>query len=525
MAVDRWLQRTRLRVRSIALGARVDRELDEELQFHIDQQTELNISRGLSRDDARRAALRAIGGVEQRKEECRDARRVSWLLDAIRDGRHGLRLLARTPAFAGAAILSLGLGIGANVSMFSIVDALLLKKLPVPNPDGLVQLVTVMEPPYRSDSVTLQRFERLQQASPPFSTMAAVWPIERANLTVDGSAGTASNIMTRVVLVTADYFATVGLDAAIGRVLTRGDDTEPPLAVVSDTFWKTRLGAGSGVLSKTLHLNGVTFAIAGVMPAGFTGLRVGMPADVWVPFAHGSKVMPEVPEATRAFVARVIGRIAPGLSMAQATAAMDVIYRQVLREELSRRGIKLDEAEFAKGFIELVDASRGVSPQRDAFRQSLLILMAGVALLLLVACANVANLLLARSAARQRELAVRLAVGAGRGRIARQMLTESALLASLGGLVGVAIASWANSVLASLLAAAPVSLLGQSMGLSLDLRIDPRVLVFATVVCALATMVSGIAPAVAAQRITPASTLRASPRLDWVALAGPARSW
>jgi ABC-type antimicrobial peptide transport system permease subunit len=197
----------------------------------------------------------------------------------------------------------------------------------------------------------------------------------------------------------------------------------------------------------------------------------------------------------------------------------------VLREELSRRGIKLDEAEFAKGFIELVDASRGVSPQRDAFRQSLLILMAGVALLLLVACANVANLLLARSAARQRELAVRLAVGAGRGRIARQMLTESALLASLGGLVGVAIASWANSVLASLLAAAPVSLLGQSMGLSLDLRIDPRVLVFATVVCALATMVSGIAPAVAAQRITPASTLRASPRLDWVALAGPARSW
>ena len=521
MAIDRWVARVALRLRSIVSGRRLDRELDDELQFHIDQQTELNISRGMRRDDARRAAVRAFGGVEQRKEECRDTRRVSWLLDAIRDGRHGLRLLARTPAFAAAAIVSLGLGIGANVSMFSIVDALLLKKLPLPNPNRLVQFVTVMEPPYRSDSVTLDTFERLQRASPPFSTMAAVWPIERANLTVDGSAPTAPDVMTRVVLVTGDYFATLGLDAAIGRVLTSADDTERPLAVVSDTFWKTRLGADPHVLSRTLHLNGVTFAIAGVMPAGFTGERVGMPADLWVPFTHGSKVMPEVPEATRAFVARVIGRIAPGLSMAQATAAMDVVYRRVLREELSRRGIKLDEAEFAKGFIELVDASRGISPQRDAFRQSLLILMAGVALLLLVACANVANLLLARSAARQRELAVRLAVGAGRGRIARQMLTESALLASLGGLAGVAIASGANGVLASLLAAAPVSLLGQSMGLSLDLRIDPRVLIFATVLCALATMLSGIAPAVAAQRITPASTLRASRTLGLGRHGGP----
>ncbi len=521
MAIDRWTARIALRLRSLVSGTRLDRELDEELQFHIDQQTDLNINRGMNREDARRAAMGALGGVEQQKEQCRDARHVSWLLDAIRDGRHGLRLLSRTPAFAAAAILSLGLGIGANVSMFSIVDALILKKLPVPNPDGLVQFVSVMEPPYRSDSVSLETFERLQQVSTPFSVMAAAWPIERANLTVNGSATSESHELTRVVLVTGDYFATLGVHAAIGRVLTPADDTERPLAVVSDTFWKTRLGADPGALSRTLHLNGATFAIAGVMPTGFSGERVGMPADLWVPFAHGSKVMPEVPETTRAFVARLIGRIAPGLSMAQATAAMDVAYRQVRRDEMSQRGIALDEAEFAKGFIELVDASRGISPQRDAFRQSLLILLAGVALLLLVACANVANLLLARSTARQRELAVRLAVGAGRGRIARQMLTESALLASLGGLAGVAVASWANRVLTSLLAAAPVSLLGQSMGLSLDLRIDPRVFMFATALCALASMVSGMAPALAAQRITPASTLRASPTLGLGRLDGP----
>ena len=191
-------------------------------------------------------------------------------------------------------------------------------------------------------------------------------------------------------------------------------------------------------------MNGTTYDVVGVTPPGFSGEWVGAPVDFWVPFALASKVMPEVPQGPRAFPARVIARLAPGLSVAQATAAAVVSFRQVDRQNRASRGIRIDEAEEARISVELVDASRGVSPQRNEIRQSLLILMAGVALLLIVACANLANLLMARSAARQRELAVRLAVGAGRGRIARQMLTESALIAGFGGLAGLAIAVWAT---------------------------------------------------------------------------------
>ena len=520
MAVDRWLRQLRLRIRSIVFGSAVDRELDEELQFHIDQQVAANLETGMTPDAARTAALRAFGGVQQRTEQCRDTRRVGWLFDCVRDVQHGLRLLRRTPAVATAAVLSLGIGIGANVSMFSLVDVLLLKKLPVPNPDGLVHFVAVVEPPYRATQMAFDTYERIRDASPPFESMAAVWPIDRANLTVDGQAP-ATNLTTLVVLVTGDYFRMLGVDAAIGRAITAKDETERPVVVVSDRFWRTRLGADPGVLSRTVRLNGVTFEVIGVMPAGFTGERVGMPADMWTPFSLAVAVIPEVPQGTRGAAAYLLGRLPKDLSIAAATPIVDELYKRVRRAELAARRITPNEAEFAKGYVELVDASRGISPQRDAFRQPLLILMAGVALLLLVACANVANLLMARSAARQRELAVRLAVGAGRGRIARQMLTESALLASLGGLAGLAIAAWAISALTSLLAAGPVSLAGQSSGLSLDLRIDPRVLLFATVLCAAATMVSGCAPAVAAQRVAPAAALRTNRTLGLGRLGGP----
>lgn len=519
MTIDRRLRRLLLRIRSIALGSRVDREMDDELRFHLDQQIAANIAAGMSDTDARQAALHAFGGVEQRREEIRDARRVSWLIDAARDARHGTRLLVRTPVFAIAAILSLGIGIGANVSMFSIVDALLLKKLPVPKPHGLVQLVPVVEPPYRATQIQYGFYEKLYAGSTPFETMALVWPIERANLTVDAAA--ASNLLTRVVLVTGDYFKMLDIDAAIGRALTRADETARPVVVLSDQFWRTRMGADPNVLSRTIHLNGVTFDIAGVMPAGFSGERVGLPADLWAPFSLAAQVMPEVPQGTRVASGYLMARLKAGMSIAAATPIAEAAYLRIRREDLTVRGIRIDDAELAKAYVDLDDASRGISPQRDAFRQSLLILTAGVGLLLLVACANVANLLMARSAVRQRELAVRLAVGAGRGRIARQMLTESALLATLGGAAGLAIAASAINVLSSLLAAAPVSLAGQSIGLALDLRLDPRVLLFTTVLCAAATMVSGVTPAIAAQRIAPASTLRASRTLGFGRRGGP----
>lgn len=517
--MDRWLRQFVLRIRSIVLGSRVDRELDDEMRFHLEQQIAINIASGMNPEEARRAALRAFGGVEQRKEECRDTRRVSWLIDAIRDGRHALRLLARNPVFAVAAVFSLGIGIGANVAMFSVVDALLLKKLPVPQPDGLVNVVVMTEPPYRRDDMPYQWFERLREGATSFSSMAAAWPMERANLTVDAAAlDTASAALTRVAVVSTGYFETLGVSAAMGRVFGPEDDTERPIAVVSDAFWRSRMHADRDFVRHTVHLNGVVYDVVGVTPPGFSGELVGMPTDLWVPVALASKVMPE---GAGGMTLRVIARLNPGVSAAQAEASILPLFREVYRENAAQYNVTLSESQLAAIELELADMSRGISPQRRSFRQSLLTLMAFVALLVVVGCANVANLLLARSSVRQRELAVRLAVGAGGGRIARQMLAESAIIAALGGLVGLALAVWATGVLSSLLAAAPVALNNQSSGIVLALSIDPRVLAFATALCGIAAASSGLVPAISAQRVAPASALRAARTLGLGRFAGP----
>lgn len=281
------------------------------------------------------------------------------------------------------------------------------------------------------------------------------------------------------------------------------------------------MGSDPEAMRHTLHLNGETYDVIGVTPEGFSGEWIGMPIDVWVPFAMASKVMPEVPQGPRFFPARVVARLQPGLSNEQATAATTVLFRQISRDATITAGGTVDEAKLARCRVELEDGSRGFSPQRRAFRQSLLILMAGVAMLLVVGCANLANLLMARSALRQRELAVRLAIGAGQGRIARQMLTESAVIAALGGLAGLVVAMWGTGVLSRLMASAPVSLAGQSTGLYFDLRLDPRVLLFATALCFVTGMLSGAVPAIAARRVSPASTLRASRTLGLGRLVGP----
>lgn len=519
MSVDRWLRQLVLRIRSLALGARVDRELDEELRFHVDQQVELNIRHGLTRDEARLAALRQFGGVDQRKEECRDTRRVGWLVDAVRDGRHALRLLARSPVFAVAAVLSLGIGIAANVAMFSVVDALLLRKLPVPQPDGLVNFVIMTEPPYRRDDLPQRTYESLREGATSFSSMAAVWPIERANVTVDAAPrDAASTSLTRVALVSPGYFETLGVTASMGRVLGPGDDTERPIAVVSDAFWRSRMHADRDFARHTVHLNGVVHDVVGVTPQGFSGELVGTPTDLWVPVALASNVMPE---GTGGLTLRVIARLKPGVSAAQAEAQMLPVLREATRENAALYKVTLSASQLDAIEVQLADMSRGISPPRRAFSQSLLTLMAFVALLAVVGCANVANLLLARSSVRQRELAVRLAVGAGRGRIARQMLAESAIIAGLGGLVGLALAVWAIGVLSSLLAAAPVALNNQSSGIVLALSIDSRVLAFATALCGITAALSGLVPAITAQRVAPAVTLRAARTLGLGRFAGP----
>ena len=523
MTLDRLRRIVRLRLRSLFSGSTIDRELDEELRYHLEQQIESNVARGMTPEAARTSALRAIGGIEQRKEEMRDTRRVGWIIDAGRDLRHGLRLLARSPVFAVVAVVSLSVGIAANVSMFSVVDALLLKRLPVTDPERLVY-ITWTEGKVRSSELAYPVYERLSEQAPPsLDGLAAVWHFERANLSVDVPAddGDVAPGLTRVELVTGNYFSILGVSAAIGRTLTNADAAGHPVAVISDRFWETRLGADSEATSHTLHLNGTTYDIVGVAPAGFMGEWVGVPVDIWVPFALASMVMPEVPQGPRAFPARAFARLASGWTSTQAAAAITAPFKQAWVEDLAAHGVQSSDAEIARLGVSLVDASRGYSSQRDVFRQSLLILMAAVVLLLIVACANLANLTLARSSTRQRELAVRLAVGAGRGRIARQMLTECVLIAALGGAIGMTLAIWTTRLLSVLIATAPVSLAGQSNGLTLDLHVDPRIAAFAIALCFITAILSGLAPALAAQRVAPASTLRANRTLGTGRFGGP----
>lgn len=445
-----------------------------------------------------------------------------WLERLGQDLRYTARVLRRSPAFTCVAILSLGIGIGANTAIFGIVDALLLKKLAVTDPDRLVLVDS-------NTRIGAIEFGRLRDLTSSFSSMSASWTIDRSNLTIDPRPGDVGIVsvddgQTRVGMVTADYFSTFGLNLA-GRTFTADEDHYPggaTVAVISYDFWRRRFALTPDIIGRTFRLNGATYDIVGVTPARFSGEWVGLPTDLWVPFALASTVMPEVPGGPERFPRRVIARLQPGVTAAQAKATTESLYRQILTEQAGPRATTASLDAIAQTRIALESAARGYSPQRVAFGQPLAILAAAVAVLLLTACANLANLLLARAAARQREILVRLAIGANRGRLVQQMLTESLVLSAAGGAAGLLIALWAGQVLATMVASAPVSLAGQGTGLVLDVHIDLRILFFVAAVSAIATLLFGLMPALSASRARLSGSLTdASSRVVGVERFGP----
>ena len=517
MGPERWLRIALLRLRSMVRSGQVERELDDELRHHLDRQIAAHVARGLTPAEARTAALRAIGRVQARKEEMRDAQGISLLRDFARDLKYGVRVLARSPVFAVTSILSLGLGIGANTAMFTAVDALMLKRLPVREADALV-LPTPAEGVARQESIPYPRFELVAErmVPSPYVSAAAIWTIDRSNLTVDpvgGGAAIDDPSLVKVGLASGDYFSTMGVAAIMGRTFTRDDNRAPgghPIAVISHAFWQHRVDADPRAIGRTIRLNGVRYEIVGVTPADFTGEWVGMPTDLWVPFMMASQVMPEVPGGPGLFPSRVVARLAPGLSREQAQAQATPMYRQISHDDHSGFQPPDREERIARTVIHLDPGARGYSPQRDAFAQSFAILMAGVAVLLMITCANLANLLLARGAARQRELALRLAIGAGRGRLIRQFLTESSLIAIGGWLAGLVVAIWATQALAGLFTTGPVALNGQGTGLRLPLALDLHALAFAGAVCLFCSLLIGVAPALGTRKVGLAQALRDS---------------
>jgi predicted permease len=409
------------------------------------------------------------------------------------DIQYGLRGMRRSPGFTAAAVLSLSLGIGANTAIFSVFDRLMLRALPVTDPERLVTFREAGE----TATESYPTYQRLRDGTDGFSSMAAVCDLDRSNLTVNGIGDGMGHPgeepgVVRVGLVSGNYFATLGVTAALGRTLTAEDDRVPgghPVTAISYAFWKRRFRQAPDVLGRTLSLNGTTYTVLGVAKPGFSGDLVGHPTDLWIPLAMQSQVVLERPglltNANPPWL-RIIARLRPGVSLPQAQAPLDVVYRRALAERLNLTPAMMREGE--RAHLEVQPASRGFSPDRQIFAQPLAILMIVVGLVLLIACANIANLLLARSQARQREMAVRLALGARSGRILRQLLTESLLLAALGGGSSLVVAVWGAGALEAMVAAGPEPV-------KLDLQVDGRILAFTGVLCLFTGVLFGMAPA------------------------------
>jgi predicted permease len=497
-----------VRLSGLFVRQRREREMAAEIESHFELHIADNLRAGMTPEDARRKALLGFGGIDKIKEEYRDRSGIPVLETALRDVRYAMRVLRRSPGFTATAVLSLALGIGANTAIFSVIDALILKQLPVRKPEELVMLRGTFQG--INFSTSYRAYENFRDSTPFFSAISAVSNVDRYNVTIQ-SRGSAEPELVRVGVATGNYFSTLGVQARIGRTFTAEDDGAPgahPVAVISSGYWGRKFGRVWDVAGMILALNGIKYTIIGVTPEGFSGEWVGRPTDFWVPMAMMPQVMIDwTPAIVRDPNVEVLARLRPGVGFAPVRAAATAIFQRLRREDAGPTASRQQLGFIAQTGIEVEPAATGFSPQRQIFAQPLVILMVVVGVVLLIACANLANLLLARSAARQREMAVRLAIGAGASRIVRQLLTESVLLATMGGALGLCFARWGASALAAFARSGPVR---NSQGaLSLDLRLDARALAFTMAVCLLTAVLFGLAPALRAAHTSISPSLSA----------------
>ena len=436
----------------------------------------------------------------------------------LHDIRYGLRILAKKPGFTLIAVLSLALGIGANTAIFSLVDAVMIRSLPVQRPEQLVLFgkgedmgLTNGFPADSTDLFSYPFYRQVQQRTDVFSGVSGQLSITwTAHGFVNGSN---ENEKLQVQLVSGSYFPVLGVNAGLGRVLNETDDQTQgahPVAVVSHAWWEQRLGADPSVLGKPIKIDEITYTIVGVAPKEFFGTTVGSAPDLWVPLSMEKQLPPAHWDGRNDEKAQslfLIGRLKEGVTSAQASNVINLLFKQTLQARAGTQPNFDREKAIQNASIELTPVSRGLSTLREQFSVSLKILMGVVALVLLIASANVANLLLAHGAARQREFAVRMAVGAGRMRLVRQLFTESALLSLLGGLVGVAFAWWGTRVLLVMASDGPEAL---------PVHVTPniRVLGFTVGVSALCAIVFGTAPSLRAARVEPNTALKGGKTLN-----------
>jgi predicted permease len=480
----------------------LDADLEEEMRLHLDLRQQQQIESGLPTDAARRAASVRFGNPTRIQEKSR----MTWGWESIEsffdDIRYGIRGMLRSPALTLVALVSLALGIGANTAIFSLLDAVLLRSLPVKDPAQLVLLGRgedngISDGFAMTDLYSYPFYRQLQQNNSVFSDTAAIFSmLNRVHGTVVGRRDTEP---MNVQLVSGTYFSTLGVHAAMGRAFTDADDNsegDHPVAMISNAWWKRSLAQDPVVLGRQFKLGSTVFTIVGVAPPEFFGTKVGEAPDIWIPLSMIGSVPPGWGSYKDDFSESlyIIGRLKPGVTATQATTNVNLLFQQILRGFPDAKLNQENLQRLAKAQVPLTPMTTGISGLRGQFSESLQILMTVVALVLLIACANIANLLLARSTARARELAVRQALGARRTRIIRQLLTESLLLALAGGAMGIALAAVADRLLLRMVS-------GGLDTIPLDVSINIRLLLFTLAVTVATAILFGTIPAFRATRL------------------------